>query len=292
MLGEALAGSWATVAGNESYSAPVLARLPELRAIARAGIGYDRVDIGAATARGVAVLVTPGAAAEAVADFALALILGAVRRLLVLDRSVREGRWRPPGLSGDLAGATVGIVGLGRIGGAVARRLHGFGCRLLAYEPQPDSGLCDALAIECVALDELLSHANIVTLHAPLLPATLHLIGARELALMKPTAVLVNTSRGALVDEAALVDALAAGRLAGAALDVFEREPLPTDDPLARLPNVLLSGHAATFTRGGVERTIAIVVENLLAVADGRLPPGRVVNPEAWAAPPASPTTP
>ena len=237
-------------------------------------------------------LVTPGAAAEAVADFALALILAAVRRLLVLDRSVREGRWRPPGLSGDLGGATVGIVGLGRIGGAVARRLHGFGCRLLAFEPLPDSGLCESLGIECVDLEQLLARADIVTLHAPLLPETRHVIAAGELALMKPTAVLVNTSRGALVDEPALVDALAEGRLAGAALDVFESEPLPTDHPLLRLPNVLVSGHAATFTRGGVERTIAIAVENLLEVAAGRLPPGRVANPDAWAgAPRASPTT-
>jgi phosphoglycerate dehydrogenase-like enzyme len=273
---------WGVVAGSERYGADVLARLPDLRVIARPGVGYDRVDVEAATARGIPLLLTPGANADAVADCTLALVLASLRRLPEVDRAVREGRWRPPSLAGDLTGATVGIVGLGRIGGAVARRLRGFGCRVLASEPVPDGDLCQALEIECVALDALLEQADVVTLHAPLTTQTRGLIGARELARMRPSAILVNTSRGGLVDQDALVEALASGRIGGAALDVFEREPLPSDHPLTRMPNVILSGHAATFTRGGIAAMIDVVVANLLDVAAGRLPAGRTVNPEAW----------
>jgi D-3-phosphoglycerate dehydrogenase/(S)-sulfolactate dehydrogenase len=284
----ALDGVWATVAGSEHYTRTVLDRAPSLRAIARCGVGYDAVDVAAATDHGIAVLTTPGANADAVADLALMLMLACRRRLLVVDRTARTGGWRPPELARDLASATVGIVGLGAIGRAVARRLHGFDCRILAVEPFPDLEFCTRYDIELRPLDELLPEVDVLTLHAPLSEDTRHLIGERELALMKPSAVLVNTSRGAAVDEAALVAALASGRLAGAGLDVFEQEPLTTSNPLTAMEQVVLSGHAATFTELGVAKMIDAVVENLLSLAEGRLPRG-CVNPAVAAPTPLSP---
>jgi phosphoglycerate dehydrogenase-like enzyme len=171
-------------------------------------------------------------------------------------------------------------VGLGRIGRAVATRLTGFGCRIVAVESEPDLDFCARLEIELATLDEILPEIDVLTLHVPLTAETRHLIGARELALMRPEAVIVNTCRGGVIDEAALIDALERGRLAGAGLDVFEDEPLPVDHPLSRLPNVVLSGHAATFTWLSVQRTTEAVVAGLLDVHSGRLPTG-CVNPEA-----------
>jgi D-3-phosphoglycerate dehydrogenase len=279
----ALDGVWATVAGSEHYTRGVLGRSPSLRAIARCGVGYDAVDVEAATDHGVAVLTTPGANAEAVADLALTLMLACLRRLLVLDRTARAGGWRPNELARDLAGATVGIVGLGAIGRAVARRLHGFGCRILAVEPFPDLEFCERYEVGLRTLDELLPEVDVLTLHAPLSGETRHLIGERELALLKPSAVVVNTSRGPAIDEAALLAALRAGRIAGAGLDVFEHEPLQASDPLTALQQVVLSGHAATFTEGAVASTIDAVVANLLELAAGRVPRG-CVNPAVAAA--------
>jgi D-3-phosphoglycerate dehydrogenase len=281
VLVEALDGAFATVAGSESYTRGTLARLPHLRAIARSGVGYDAVDVAAATDCGIVVLTTPGANADSVADCALMLMLACRRRLLVVDGATRAGRWRLPDLAGDLAQATVGIVGLGAIGRAVARRLHGFDCRLLAVEPCPDEEFCASLRVELVSLEDLLSRADVVTLHMPLTSDTRYLIGEPELALMKPEAVLVNTARGGAIDEQALVAALESGRLAGAGLDVFEHEPLSPDDPLTRLTNVVLSAHSASFTRLGVDDTADAVARNLLDVAAGRLPPS-CVNPTAW----------
>jgi phosphoglycerate dehydrogenase-like enzyme len=274
-------GAWATIAGGEPYSRGLLERLPGLRAIARGGVGYDAIDVAAATDTGVVVLTTPGANSDSVADWTLTLMLACLRRVLVTDQAVRDGRWRLPELAGDLAAATVGIVGLGEIGRAVAWRLSGFGCRLLAVDPNPDEVFCRKAGIELLALDELLPQVDVLTLHAPLSAETRHSIGAPELALMKPEAVLVNTSRGAAVDESALIDALKGGRLAGAGLDVFEHEPLTAEHPLSSLSNVVLSPHSASFTRLGIRRMAERVVENLMAVTTGDLPPG-CVNPDAW----------
>jgi D-3-phosphoglycerate dehydrogenase/(S)-sulfolactate dehydrogenase len=277
---DGLQGIWATVAGSEPYTRRVLERCPELRAIARCGVGYDAIDVAAATERGVAVLITPGANADAVADLALALALACLRRLLDLDGAVRSGGWRPNVLLGDLAGSTVGIVGLGTIGRAVARRLSGFGCRILAVESAPDLDFCAALGIELTTLESVLPEADVLTLHVPLTDATRHLISTEELALLRPGAIVVNTARGAVVDTAALVGALASGRLGGAGLDVFEEEPLPPGHPLFEMPNVVLSGHAATFTHGGIAKTLDAVARNLLDLDAGRIPAG-CVNPPA-----------
>jgi len=280
-LGAELRGAWGVVAGGERYTDEVFRRAADLRALVRFGVGYDRVDVDAASASGVAVCTVPGANADAVADLAVALMLACRRRLLELDSAVRDGTWRPALLADDLAHATVGIVGLGAIGQAVARRLRGFDCRLLAVEPQPDVDFCRRFDVEIVELDSLLPEVDVLSLHAPALASTRHLVGARELQLMRAHAVVVNTARGSLIDEDALVRALADGALAGAGLDVFEHEPLPPASPLTRLPNVVLTGHASSFTRLGIDRTAQAVVETFRELLVDRVPPN-CLNPLAW----------
>jgi D-3-phosphoglycerate dehydrogenase len=267
------------VAGSEKYSRQVLQGALELRVIARCGVGYDAIDLEAASERGIAVVITPDANFESVADFTLALILATLRRLIDAHRTVLSGGWRLDGLSGDLYGATVGIVGLGRIGRAVARRLRGFSCRILAVEPYPDPAECRELGVELTTLEDLLPQVDVLTLHAPRTPETMRMIGAAELARMKPTAVLVNTARGGIVDEEALARALSSRALAGAALDVFEREPLASDNPLCRCPNVVLSGHISAFTELAARRTMEAVVDAILDVAAGKTPAGLVNAP-------------
>ena len=278
-LAEALTGAFAVVAASERYTRAVFERLPGLRAVVRHGVGFDAIDLDAAGDAGVAVLTTPGANAEAVADMALALLLSCIRGLPALDAAVRDGAWRPAAPARDLAGATVAIIGLGAIGRAVARRLRAFECELLAVEPTPDPEVVERLGIEMSDLDGALGRADAVTVHAALTPATRHLLGARELALLAAHAVVVNTSRGGLIDQAALVEALRAGRLAAAGLDVFETEPPSADDPLLVLPNVVLSGHVSSFTQLGMTRTSEVVLERLEALLDGRLPDGCLSRP-------------
>jgi phosphoglycerate dehydrogenase-like enzyme len=277
-----LEGAWATIAGSEAYPRDLLDQTGSLRAIARWGSGYDRIDVGAATERGIAVITVPGANADPVADYALLLMLACVRRLRTVEAAVRDGAWRMPDLAGDLTSATVGVVGLGSIGRAVVRRLRGFDCRILGNDPDADLAHFREMGVELSSLPELLSRSDIVTLHAPLTSSTKALIGARELALMRSGAILVNTSRGELVDEDALVSALEGGHLGGAGLDVFTHEPIPASDRLLRFDNVIVSGHIASFTRLAARRTADTVVEGLLGAARGSLPTG-CINPEAWA---------
>ena len=286
-LVDGLAGAWAVVAGSEHYQRAAFERFDGLRAILRFGVGYDAVDVAAASDHDVAVCVTPGANADAVADMALMLMLACIRGLPALERDVRSGVWRPDAPSRDLTEATVAIVGLGPVGRAVARRLRGFGCRLVAVEPAPDHEFNAGLGIELMTLDEALAGADVVTLHAALTPSSHHLLGARELALLPPRAVVVNTARGGLIDQAALVDALAAGRLAAAGLDVFETEPLPTDDPLLALPNLIAAGHVASFTELGMQRTCDATLESVAALLDGVRPAG-CLNSPSWLRDPAN----
>jgi phosphoglycerate dehydrogenase-like enzyme len=274
------AGAWATVAGSEPYTAEVFQAVPELRAILRWGTGSDAIDIAAATDAGVAVITTPGVNAEAVADMALALMLACIRRLRELDAAVRDGSWRlKEGPTRDLAGATVGVVGLGAIGRAVVRRLRGFGCHVIALEPNPDREFCAEYGVELAELDELLPRVDALTLHAPAIDSTWHLIGARELALLPRHAVVVNAARGSLLDQAALAEALTAGEIAGAGLDVFEHEPVAPEDPIMSAPNALLSGHISSYTELGLDRTSEAVIANLRDLLDGRVPAG-CLNPQ------------
>jgi phosphoglycerate dehydrogenase-like enzyme len=276
LLIDALDGAWGVVAGGERYTDRVISSLPSLRAIVRAGVGYENVDLAAAAAHGVTVAVTPGANAESCADFTVALMLACLRRVPAGDSAVRSGAWKLSGQGRDLTGSAVGIVGLGAIGRATARRLAAFGCRLLAVEPDPDQQFCREHAIELMTLAELLPQVDVVTLHAPLTTATYHLIGPVELRSMRPGAILVNTARGALVDENAMVAALHDGILGGAALDTFEEEPLRADHPLLGAPNVVLSGHEASSTPGAYDRLYEAAVEALVAIAAGRAPAGAV----------------
>jgi phosphoglycerate dehydrogenase-like enzyme len=280
-----LDGAWAVIAGSEPYTRGVLdAAAPQLKAILRWGTGSDAIDIAAATDAGVAVVTTPAVNAEAVADLALALMLACLRRLPALDAAVRSGEWRATGPTRDLAGATVGIVGLGAVGRAVTRRVRAFGCPVLALEPNPDPQFIDEHDVELVEdLRAMLPQVDVLTLHVPLTPATRRLLGEPELALLPRHAVVVNTARGELIDQAALAAALSDERIAAAGLDVFEREPAPVDDPILVAPNTIVSGHLASYTELGLDRTGEAVIANLRELLAGRLP-ASCLNPEAWTA--------
>jgi D-3-phosphoglycerate dehydrogenase / 2-oxoglutarate reductase len=278
-LAAALKGVAATLASIEPYTAAVLDQAPELRVIARLGVGYDAIDVPAATRHGVAVCTTPNTNHIAVADMAVTLILACARRLIPADRTVRAGGWGLSGLGRDLRATTVGVVGTGLIGREVVKRLWGFSPTLLAHDVVQNQEVVDRYGVSYVPLDELLERSDFVTLHAPLLPETRGLIGREALRRMKPTAYLVNTARGPLVDEAALVEALREGRLAGAALDVFATEPLAADSPLRQLDNVILTPHIAGVTEESVEAMARMAVENAARVLRGEEPLS-CLNPE------------
>jgi phosphoglycerate dehydrogenase-like enzyme len=275
----ALAGAWAVIAGGEPYGESLLGGLGSLRVIARFGSGFDAIDVAAATRAGIAVTIARDANSESVADYTIGLILAVVRRIVVSDRLVRSGAWRQHAPTGDLTGSRVLIVGLGNVGKAVARRLAAFGCVLMAVDPVPDRDFCKRYNVTLVTLADGLARADVVTVHAPLTAETKYLVGAPELALMSRTSVLVNTARGDVVDQTALVDALRCGRIAGAGLDVFASEPLAIDDPLTSLGNVVLSGHVASMSGMAYANLVDAVEETLLWAAAGEIPT-TCVNPE------------
>ena len=248
---------------TDPVGADLIAACPGLKAIANMAVGTDNIDLEAAAEHGIPVGNTPDVLTDATADLALALLLALARRIPEGIALVREGRWRTwepaSGLGADLTGATLGIVGRGRIGDAVARRAEGFGMDVLASSRR--SG---------VPLEELLERADFVSLHCPLTPATRHLIGTEALGRMKPSAFLINTARGGVVDQTALRLALLAGEIAGAALDVTDPEPLPADDPLLEAPNLIVVPHVGSATVRTRERMAEMAVENLLAALAGR----------------------
>lgn len=276
-----LDGAWAVIAGGEPYTRGVLEATPGLEAILRWGTGSDAIDIPAATDAGVAVVTTPAVNAEAVADMALALMLACLRRLPALDAAVRSGEWHATGPTRDLAGTTVGIVGLGAIGRAVTRRVRAFGCHVLALEPYPDPEFVKEHEIELTDLDAMLPQVDVLTLHAPLTDSSRGLLGARELALLPRHAVLINTARGELIDQAALAAALSQEQIAAAGLDVFEHEPPGPQDPILSAPNTIVTGHLSSYTELGLDRTGEAVIANLRELVAGRLP-ASCLNPEAW----------
>lgn len=258
---------------TDPVDAELMDAAPKLRAISNYAVGVDNVDVEAATARGIPVGNTPGVLTESTADLALALMLGIARRLAEGEASVRSGSWttwEPDLMLGrDLHGATVGVVGYGRIGQAVGRRVEGFGCELLTTARSGG-----------VPLEELLERSDFVTLHVPLTPETRGLIDDDALARMKPTAYLVNTARGPVVDTDALARALHAGEIAGAALDVTDPEPLPGDHPLLDAPNLLVVPHVGSATHATRGRMADIAVDNLLAGLAGRPMPHSVNQDE------------
>jgi lactate dehydrogenase-like 2-hydroxyacid dehydrogenase len=252
----------------------------KLRVVSNFGVGFDNIDVAAATERGILVCNTPGVLTDAVADLTLGLVIDLSRKVTEGARLAREGQWAAGrGLMGnDLRDKLLGIVGFGRIGRAVARRARSFGMQACFYdvveEGDPDS-------IECTyrSLDDLLREADFITLHVNLTDETQKLIGARELALMKPTAYLINTARGPVVDQTALTEALRENRIAGAALDVLEREPPDPDDPILSLPNAIILPHIGSATRETRQAMLDLAIDNLLTALRGETPKA-VVNPE------------
>ena len=268
---------------TDRVDAHLLDAAPRLRVVSNAGVGTDNLDLPELTARGIPAGNTPGVLVETTADLAFALILAASRRVVEADRYVREGRWQDVSfdllLGQDVHAATLGIVGYGAIGRAVARRGHGFDMTVIHHSRTRRD---DELS-HWVSLDELLRSADIVSVHTPLTAETRGLIGERELRLMKPSAVLVNTSRGPVVDQAALAAALAQGRIFAAGLDVAAIEPIPPDEPLLRLPNCIVLPHIGSASLATRSAMVELAVDNILAgLAGDRLP--RCANPQVYGA--------
>lgn len=258
---------------------------PSVRAVANFAVGFNNVDLGAATERGVLITNTPGVLTETTADFAWTLLMAAARRVTEADRFVREGRftaWGPRMLLGhDVHGATLGVVGFGRIGQAVARRASGFGMTILYFDPQPvDPAVSGPLGAVRSSLDDLYARADFISLHVPLLAETTHLVSDAAFSRMKKTAIVVNTSRGPVIDEKALVRALVSGEIAGAGIDVYEREP-EIEPELAGLDNVVLAPHIASGSHATRLRMCMMAAENLVSALRGERPPN-LVNADAW----------
>ena len=256
---------------------------PHLKVISNMAVGYDNIHVAAASRRGIPVGNTPGALTETTADFAFALLMAAARRIPEAQAYIQAGHWKtwhPTVLSGqDIYGAALGIVGFGRIGQAVARRAAGFGMRVLAHGGRDE--VIREMGAEKVSLVDLLTQSDYVSLHVPLNEKTHHLIGAAELRMMKPTAILVNTARGAIIDPQALCDALRRGDILAAALDVTEPEPIPPDDPLLTLENCLVAPHIASASVATRQRMADMAVDNVIAGLIGKRLPN-CVNPQVY----------
>lgn len=277
-------GHDAVLASMDKFTAQVLAspRTAQLKIVSRWGVGYDAIDIPAATAQGIVVAFTPGLLNETVADFAFALLLSAARRVHVGHAAMMQGKWEAT-WGTDVFGKTLGILGCGRIGHAMARRAAGFNLRLLAYDIRPEPKR-EAPAIQYVSLEELLAQSDFLSLHAALTPETRGLLGEAQLRKMKPSAILINTARGALIDEAALARALTEKWIAGAALDAFTVEPLPAAHPLRNAPNLLLTPHLASFARETGERVSLSAAQAIVDLMNGRKP-RFVVDPSVYDSP-------
>ena len=272
---------------TERIDRELLDAAPKLRVVSNYAVGYNNIDVEACTERGIPVGNTPGVLTDTTADFAFALLMAAARRIPEAVDYVREGQWKTWGpkllLGVDVYGATLGIVGFGRIGRAMARRAAGFDMRVLAYDPtlKPGAPGVDPDLVSVVDLETLLAESDFISLHVPLTEETHHLIGPPEIGLMKPSAILINTSRGPVVDTGALLGALDTWQIRGAALDVTDPEPLPADHPLLALPNCMVVPHIASASVATRNKMAVIAAENLLAGLEGRRLP-HCVNPEVY----------
>jgi (S)-sulfolactate dehydrogenase len=269
-LKSACTGAEALIVRNRTQvSRALVAGAPKLRVVGRLGVGLDNIDVAACRERGIQVIPALGANALAVAEYVVAVAMVLLRGAYASTAEVAAGAWPRSRLSNgrEIAGKTLGVVGFGDIGRRTARLARGLGMRIVAHDPGlvANSPVWAEEGAARVALDDALAIADVVTLHVPLTPQTRHLVDARRLASMKPDAILIDTARGGVVDEAALAEALKAGRLGGAALDVFEHEPLPADSPLAGCPNLVLTPHIAGVTRESNERVSALVAERVAA---------------------------
>jgi len=268
------------VRSETKVTAALLDQAPQLQIVGRAGVGVDNIDVPAATARGVYVVNAPTGNVHAAAEHALTLALSLMRNVVAADASVRRGEWTRSKLMGhELRGKTLGLVGIGRVGSLVARRAAAFEMKIVAHDPFATDGLARALGAELVELDQLLRDADVISLHTPLTEKTRGLIGAAALASMKPTAILVNCARGEIVDLDALADALEAGTIGGAALDVFPAEPIPADARIRTAPRTILTPHIAGSTVEAQQNVAVDVAKQVLAVIDGKVPSDAVNAP-------------
>lgn len=246
-----------------------LAKADKLKAIGRAGVGVDTIDVAAATERGIPVLTAPGGNTVSAAELTLALLLALARRVPAADRSMRNGEWDRKSFTGiELNGKTLGLVGAGRIGGEVAKRARAFGMHVIVFDPYLTPERARALDVQTGSLDDVIRQSHVLSVHVPLNDSTAGLIGAAQIAQMRKGAIILNVARGGVVSESALLDALKSGQLAGAALDVYEQEPLPKEHPLRSLPNVVLTPHLGAST---AEAQINVAVEIAEAVRDALL---------------------
>jgi glyoxylate reductase len=268
---------------TDKIDAELMNRARKLRVISNCAVGFDNIDVQEATKRGIIVSNTPGVLTDTTADFAFALLMAAARRVVEGDRVVRAGKWKTWGpmilLGQDVHGATLGIIGLGRIGSAMAKRAKGFGMRILYSDVVRNKQAEEELGIEYVNIDTLFTRSDFITIHTTLTPETHHLIDQKQFEKMKRTAVLVNTSRGPIVDNMALYDALRSGKIAYAALDVTEPEPIPADHPLLTLDNVIVVPHIASASVATRTKMGLMASDNLIAGLKGEMPPNPV-NPE------------
>ncbi len=267
----------AVIAGSEPYTPRVIANLPKLRVIARAGVGYDAVNLGACDAANIAVCTTPGVNHHCVAEHAIALLMGVVRGFPMLDQKVRVGDWkRSP--RPRLMGTTLGIVGLGRIGQAVATRAVGLGMKVIACDPFANAEFVKQWDIELVDRETIFKRSDYLTFHCPATKDAVHMVNAQSIATMKPGVVIINTARGGLIDETALVAGLKSGHIRAAGLDVFEVEPLPLSSPLLQLENVLLAGHVGGMDIESIHDTNKLAAEIIVGLSKGVWPTGCVQN--------------
>lgn len=277
---------------SDKIDAEVFDAAPKLKMVAQLAVGFDNIDLKEATKRGIYVSNTPEVLTDSTADFAWALILAVARRVVEGDRYVRAGKWKvgwhPSMMQGrDVYGATIGVVGAGRIGYAVAKRATGFGMKILFYDVIPRPEMERDFGAKRVDMETLLKESDFVSVHVPLMKETHHLINAERLRLMKKTAYVINNSRGPVVDEKALYDALKEGRIAGAGLDVFEQEPTPLDNPLLKFDNVVVAPHISSASYETRSRMAEIVAENLIAFFEGKKPP-TLINPDVMKVKPLS----
>jgi phosphoglycerate dehydrogenase-like enzyme len=294
-----LAGCHAAIASQGVYNGALMDRFPDLRVISRTGIGYEKIAVPQATARGIVLCYAPDAPTIATAEMAITLMLAAARNLKAAERDLRE---RPPDESPDffsryqgkeLYGACLGLIGLGRIGSRVASMAQGIGMSVIAYDPFVDRAKAAEQHVALMSsMDAVLRAADVVSLHVPSTPETRGIINSEQLGLMKDGAILINTARGDLVDQAALVEVLETGRLHGVGLDVTNPEPLPPDHPLLHRDDVIVTPHVASGTTVGKDRLYETAIRQALQVLRGERPP-YLVNPEVWdkRKPPGDPAT-
>ncbi len=269
---------------SDKIDVEVFNAAPKLKIVAQMAVGFDNIDVQEATKRGIYVTNTPEVLTDTTADFAWALLMAVARRVAEADKYVRTGQWKvswhPSMMLGrDIYNATIGIVGAGRIGYAVAKRAKGFDMKILFYDVVPRPEMEKDMGAKRVELDTLFKESDFVSIHVPLMKETHHLVNAERLKLMKKTAYLINNSRGPVVDEKALYQALKEGKIAGAGLDVFEQEPTPVDNPLLKLDNVVVAPHISSASHETRSRMAEMVAENLVAFFEGKKPPN-LVNPD------------